>query len=34
MFDILGWIIIGLLAGGIASLIVPGRTPCRYTAPR
>lgn len=25
--DILVWIIIGLIAGGIASLIVPGRTP-------
>lgn len=25
--DILIWILIGLVAGGIASLIVPGRTP-------
>src|SRR5690606_38122225 len=25
--DILWWIIVGLVAGGIASLIVPGRTP-------
>jgi len=24
---IIGWLIIGALAGGIASLIVPGRTP-------
>lgn len=27
MGDILIWILIGLVAGGIASLIVPGRTP-------
>lgn len=27
MGDILVWIIIGLAAGGVASLIVPGRTP-------
>ena len=25
--DFLWWIIVGLVAGGIASLIVPGRTP-------
>ena len=27
MFDWLFWLIIGGVAGGIASLIVPGRTP-------
>lgn len=25
--DFIGWIIIGAVAGGLASLIVPGRTP-------
>lgn len=25
--EILGWIVLGLIAGGIASLLVPGRTP-------
>ena len=25
--EILGWIVFGLIAGGIASLLVPGRTP-------
>lgn len=27
LVDLIGWIIIGLLAGGVASLLVPGRTP-------
>lgn len=27
MGTIIGWLIVGALAGGIASLIVPGRTP-------
>jgi len=25
--DIIGWILLGLIAGGVASLLVPGRTP-------
>lgn len=25
--EIIGWLIIGLIAGGLASLVVPGRTP-------
>jgi uncharacterized membrane protein YeaQ/YmgE (transglycosylase-associated protein family) len=25
--DFIGWIIVGAIAGGVASLIVPGRTP-------
>jgi uncharacterized membrane protein YeaQ/YmgE (transglycosylase-associated protein family) len=27
VLEIIGWIILGLIAGGIASLLVPGRTP-------
>jgi uncharacterized membrane protein YeaQ/YmgE (transglycosylase-associated protein family) len=25
--DVLGWIVVGLLAGGLASALIPGRTP-------
>jgi uncharacterized membrane protein YeaQ/YmgE (transglycosylase-associated protein family) len=27
VLEIIGWIILGIVAGGIASLLVPGRTP-------